>query len=258
MNEIDRLIEGYWRWLRDKTITKTTGAWTEITTPYLDRHNDYIQIYARKNDDKFLITDGGETILDLEQSGCSLEKSPKRQAILRTILNGFGVHENDGELQITATSDNFSLRKHNFVQALLSVQDMFMLATPTVESIFLEDIAEWLDEQDIRYTPNVKFAGKTGFDHQFDFVIPKSRKAPERILRAINNPNRGSAQNLIMGWLDTRESRHAAGHTDSVLFAFLNDETKAVSGNVIDAFENYGITPIKWSDRDAFRERLAA
>ncbi len=46
MSEIDLLIDGYWRWLRDKTAIKQLKDWTEITTPYLDRHNDYLQIYA--------------------------------------------------------------------------------------------------------------------------------------------------------------------------------------------------------------------
>ena len=48
MNEIDTLIESYFKWLKDKTIVKQlSDNWTEITTPYLDRHNDYLQIYAK-------------------------------------------------------------------------------------------------------------------------------------------------------------------------------------------------------------------
>ncbi len=35
-------------------------------------------------------------------------------------------------------------------------------------------VVTWLDVHDVRYTPKVKFTGKTGFDHLFDFVIPKS------------------------------------------------------------------------------------
>ena len=30
-----------------------------------------------------------------------------------------------------------------------------------------------MDISDIRYTPRVKLSGKTGFDHMFDFAIPK-------------------------------------------------------------------------------------
>lgn len=253
MTEIDGLIDGYWRWLRDKTIVNQIGDWTEITTPYLDRHNDYLQIYARKRGKDFTLTDGGETLLDLAQSGCGLE-GQKRQAILTSILNGFSVERHGHDLQVHATAENFSLRKHGLVQAILSVNDMFYLASPTVESLFLEDVAAWLERVDIRYTPQVKFAGKSGFDHMFDFVIPKSRTASERIIRAINRPNRQTALAFITAWLETRDSRPE----NSQPFAFLNDNESAVGGSVSDALTNYGITPVSWSERDNFRVRLAA
>jgi hypothetical protein len=253
MSEIDLLIDGYWRWLRDKTVIKQLKDWIEITTPYLDRHNDYLQIYARKTDNGFILTDGGETLADLEQSGRVMD-SPKRQAILQTILNGFGVEKRDSDLQVHTTSDNFGIRKHNLIQAILSVHDMFFLASSNVEALFFEDVAAWLESVDIRYTPRVKFSGKSGFDHMFDFVIPKSKVASERIIRAINNPNRNTAQNLIMAWIDTRDSRPENAEP----FAFLNDNEKSIAGNVTDALRNYGIMPVVWSQRDQFREWLVA
>jgi hypothetical protein len=253
MSEIDLLIDGYWRWLRDKTAIKHLKDWVEITTPYLDPHNDYIQIYARKTDNGFILTDGGETLIDLEHSGCVMD-SPKRQAILRTILNGFGINYQNAELQVTATRDNFSLRKHNLVQAILSVHDMFFLASSTVEALFLEDVAAWLENVNIRYTPRVKFSGKSGFDHMFDFVVPKSKFAPERIITTINNPSKNAAKNLIMAWIDTKASRPNSSES----FAFLNDNEKPIAANVIDALRNYEITPVAWGQRNQFYERLVA
>ncbi len=97
-------------------------------------------------------------------------------------LNGFGVQLNGSALEIRASNDNFAVRKHNLVQAMLAVNDMFFLATPIVTSLFYEDVMTWLDLHEVRYTPRVTFTGKTGYDHLFDFVIPKSRQQPERIL----------------------------------------------------------------------------
>ena len=64
----------------------------------------------------------------------------------------------------------------------------FYLAKPMVESLFYEDVISWLDVNDIRYTPKAKFTGISGYDHLFDFVIPKSRRQPERMVQAINRP----------------------------------------------------------------------
>jgi hypothetical protein len=59
---------------------------------------------------------------------------------------------------------------------MLAVNDLFYLAEPFVKSLFFEDVVAWMDESEVRYTPKVKFTGVSGYDHLFDFVIPKSRK----------------------------------------------------------------------------------
>jgi hypothetical protein len=59
----------------------------------------------------------------------------------------------------------------------------------------------------MRYTPKVRFTGKSGFDHLFDFCDPKSRQRPERIVRTINRPNRDNAEAIAFAWIDTWEAR---------------------------------------------------
>lgn len=251
--EIQRLLDDYVVWLKDKTTLRQIDDWVEITTPYLDRHNDYIQIYAKKQDGGFLLTDDATTLTDLEQCGCKLD-SRKRQDLLKLTLNGFGVHLRHKALEIHATPETFPLRKHNLVQAILAVNDMFYLAVPMVASLFQEDVINWLDLHEIRYTPNVKFTGKTGYDHVFDFVIPKSKRQPERILKTINRPNRDNAQVVAFSWIDTKEVRPQ----DSTAFAILNDSEHSISGAVLDALRNYNVRPVPWSEREQIREELAA
>lgn len=253
IEEINKLLADYTAWLKDKTVLRKLDNWVEITTPYLDRHNDYLQIYAKRENGGYLLTDDGYIVGDLEQGGCKLQ-SPKRQDMLRMTLNGFGVQINNNALQIHASPENFALKKHNLVQAMLAVNDMFYLAVPVVASLFYEDVAVWLDVYDIRYTPKIKFTGKSGYDHLFDFVVPKSRRQPERILQAINHPNRDTAQAITFAWIDTKEVRPA----DSKAYAFLNDAEHTIPGPVFDALRSYEVTPIPWSNRENIREELAA
>lgn len=249
----DSLIAQYYEWLKGKTAWRVINGWTEITTPYLDRHNDYIQIYLRQVGNGLELTDDGETLTDLAQSGCLLD-TPKRKALLNTTLNGFGVHLYDDAIQVKATQDSFALRMHNLLQAILAVNDLFYLARSSVENFFFEDVALWMDESDIRYTPKVTFKGRTGYDHLFDFVVPKSRQQPERLLRVLNNPSKEQAQATILAWVDTKEVRP----NDSISFAVLNDKDSHISEGVIEALNNYNITPCPWSKRHSFKHRLAA
>lgn len=253
INEVQRLLDQYWAWLRDKTTTRRVDDWIEITTPYLDRHNDYIQIYAKRQNGGFILTDDGYTIADLRNSGCDLE-SKKRKDLLNITLNGFGVRLEGDSLSIHASADNFALKKHNLVQAILSVNDLFYLAAPVVASLFLEDVTLWFDANDIRYTPKIKFTGKSGFDHLFDFVIPGSRKEPERILRAINRPSRDMAEAFAFSWIDTRDVRPP----NSKAYALLNDVERNVSESVVDALKSYDVRPVLWSRRQEIRGELAA
>ncbi len=128
---------------------------------------------------------------------------------------------------------------------MLAVNDLFYLAKPVVDRLFFEDVVAWLEANDIRHTPKVKFTGISGFDHLFDFVIPKSRKQPERIVQAINRPTRDSAEAFIYAWSDTREVRPP----ESKAYAVLNDIDQSISGGVIEAFRNYQIQPVPWSTR---------
>ena len=247
------LIDSYYKWLRDKTILKEGKDIVQISTPYLNAHNDAIQIYLKREEDKYILSDEGETISELEMYGCSLE-SGKRSKILKSILQGFGVVLNDGVIQNTATSDDFPLKKHCLIQAILSVNDMFFLADPYIKSIFLEDVQNWLDACEIRFSPNIIIKGLSGFDRKFDFVIPKSKKAPERLVKAINNPTKNAADLFIMDWLDTKGSRSDG----SSAFVFMNDAEKNVTPAIPQALKNYGIHCCSWSDRDSVRDKLVA
>ena len=251
--DIQALLDQYWDWLRDKTTLRQMNGWVEITTPYLDRHNDRLQIYAARRGSGYVLADGGYVLDDLEQSGCRIDGA-RRQALLTTTLNGFGVQRAENQIQVNASKSNFALRKHNLVQAMLAVNDLFYLAQPMVANLFYEDVVNWLDVSNVRYTPNVKFTGASGYDHLFQFVIPKSAAQPERILRPINRPNRDRAQSVAFSWIDTKDVRPL----ESRVYAILNDSDAAVSANVLDAMRSYEVNPILWSEREKALPELAA
>lgn len=250
---INDLIDDYYKWLRDKTILKEKKDIVEITTPYLNVHNDYIQIYMTRDGSKYVLSDDEETISELEMYGCQLD-SGKRSKILQSVLQGFGVSLNGKAIQTTATPDDFPMKKHCLIQAILSVNDMFFLSDPYIKSIFWEDVQGWLDECEIRFTPNIIIKGLSGFDRKFDFVIPKSKKAPERLVKTINNPTKNAADLFIMDWLDTKDNRSQ----NSSAFVFINDTEKTLSAAIPQALKNYGINCCPWSNRESVREKLAA
>ena len=69
----------------------------ELTTPFLDRHNDHIQVYAERHGDDIVLSDDGYVLADLRTSGLELTTA-KRKAVLDSTLNGFGVRLESGRI----------------------------------------------------------------------------------------------------------------------------------------------------------------
>ena len=125
---------------------------------------------------------------------------------------------------------------------------------PVSKNLFYDDVVGWLDKSEIRYVANAKFTGASGYDHLFQFSIPKSTQQPERILRTINRPTREQAQIAAFSWIDIREVRPEGARA----YAILNDFGRKVSPNVLEAMQSYEVQPIVWSEREQVREELAA
>lgn len=252
VRELRDLIDDYTRWLKDRVTLQQAGDWVEVTTPFLDRHNDHLQFYVRREDGTFVLSDDGSTVQDLKASGCDLD-TPKRRELLDVTLNGFGVAMEGTALVARTSPETFSQKKHGFVQAMLAVNDLFYLAEPHVASLFAEDVQNWLDLAEVRYSQRVKLTGKSGYDHLFEFIIPRSRTQPERLVRTINRPSRDQAESVAFSWIDVREAR-----PESIAYAFLNDSEREPASNVFEALRTYGVRPVRWSEREQARQEVAA
>lgn len=257
ISNIDELLEDYYKWLKDKTSIKPVNGWEEITTPYLDIHNDYLQIYAKLEKDRIILSDGGYILSDLNNAGCPIN-TDKRKQLLEVTLRGFGVENNKGELVTEANEYNFPMKKHNIIQAMLAVHDIFYTSAPMSSTLFADDVSDWLNVNKIRSISQVKFTGKSGFDYIYDFVIPKSEQNNnERFIRTINTLTNEKAKTLVFSWLDIMENRSY----EAKAYAFINDKVSNVNkiqNDAISALKNYNINPVLWSNKEEVLQELVA
>lgn len=252
-DECDRLVDEYLNWLKAELQAEPVNGHAELTTPFLDRHNDYLQVYAQRVGERIRLTDDGFILTDLRHAGLEFN-TPKRKALLQTILNGVGVEEQNGQLVVEASDRTLGQKTHALIQAMISVNDMFVMAQPRVASVFWEDVQEYLVEHDVRFSPRVKLAGRSGFDHGIDFLIPASRHAPERIVKAINAPSKNTITSYLFALDDTRQARS----DESDAYAILNDSVRPVPAEVLEALDAYRVVSVPWSHREEFADRLAA
>jgi hypothetical protein len=69
--------------------------------------------------------------------GSPLRNMLKRQGTPTSLVpHGFGIRRDGDALLVRATPQDFSLRKHKLVQAILAVNDLFYLSVPVVATFY--------------------------------------------------------------------------------------------------------------------------
>lgn len=125
MKNCQELVDSLIEWLGSKISAKDLDGLYEITTPFLDRHNDHIQIYVKPDneDNTLMITDVGYTITDLRMSGCDIG-TESNQRIFRSVLTRFRVQLEEDQVYVTTTPGCFPKKAHNLIQAILLIDNL--------------------------------------------------------------------------------------------------------------------------------------
>ena len=249
--EINELMQSYWAWLKDSTYLRNIDdRCVAITTPYLDRHNDNYQIYVSKKGDGYELTDDGYIIDDLMMSGCDVS-SGRRKEYLDTIARSYGITIDGNQLKVRSDASDFASCKHDLIQAMQAVNDLYYVSRPNVVSLFHEDVSEWLIGSGIHSTSRVIIRGRTYY-HHVDFVLSdKSSNGPKRILQTMDKPAKDKMANLLMMKTDIKEKIE--------MYVFLNDTDAGEKriGSLQQFGEECGIKTMLWSQRDAYTELLS-
>ena len=254
--ETDSLVEAYIRWLRENSTERDLeGGWKELTFPFLDRHNDFLQVFAQSESTGLRITDEGRTIRDVRRAGCDIAGPTRRRAIAETILRGLGLDPAliDGEeIAATAINGDFPWKLHGVLQSMLAIDGLANMAPPIVASIFEEDVARWLGSIGAAYTRDPKLAGRTGVEHTFDFIVRGGPGREDRILEAIPNPDKLHVQSFAYEAVDTMQ-----GLGDGApKFYVMVGGPKLLTGKPRETMLKNGIDVLAWENRQGHAEKF--
>jgi len=249
MNWVNTLMDDYYAFLKQKTLVATNNAsgWVEISTPFIGSFNDTVDIFAKKEGNKIILSDDGNTLRDLRLSGLEISRSSKRKKILDSILINYGVRINNAELTTEATERDFPQKKLNLISAISETTDMYYLAKHTVASVFREDVKSHLDEQDLIYTPYFISKGSTGLEFTFDFQI--AYRNTEIVIKSFNLINKMNLPQFLFTWDDIKKVREQQTQKEIIGLAVINDIDREVSDEYLSALDSKGAKYICWSQR---------
>lgn len=185
--------------------------------------------------------------------GCRREVE-EAQAFIQQIAESLGVSIKNGEITAEATEADIACKQHMMIQAMLKISDMFLTSSSRVKSLFFEEVDSFFSQYDIRNTPSIMMMGQSGLSHRFDFVIPASKKMPERIVTTLNAPSKQNVQAAIFAWnrchenaLDAQPGLH-------------HPERREKSGEpeIVAAIKSYELVAVPWREREAYIPELAS
>lgn len=254
----NKLAKIYQEWIKQEVVFNNIESnVVRIDTPFFDRHNDSIIIYAVNNlDNSITLTDGAYTIDDLEVDGVNLMRSPAKLRILSEQLNLYGVKlaTDDMSLFVKTNLEDFPSAKHRLVQAMLFTNDMFLSSYKHSKNFFLEDVAQFLEENDIRAMRNAQFTGSTGMIHKYEFSISGIRDIPDKLIKVLNSPTNDIYAKALT--TDVKYTNDVVTRP-TTFYAIVNDSEKKIRPSIKSLLEEENIKVINFSEKSEYIPELS-
>jgi hypothetical protein len=250
------LAREYLTWLRERITTVERGGAQVLSTPFLDPFHDGIQIFVEPNGGEFVMHDGGHTLENLQCLGVKIEDSERRKALIQRATAGCAVRFQEGRLETTATVANLAQRAHFLLTAIFRLDDLWMSAVPHRWTDFFELVAEFLENHNVLFTPNVSIPGQT-VEHSIDFVIPLPKRR-ERLIKLVGDPKPQTAKVISFTWMELKEARPEAQRvvvlndvrSPDPLVEESEEEFRKVSEQTVAILRGYSNAIYRWSERE--------
>ncbi|MBA3426019.1 MAG: DUF1829 domain-containing protein [Rubrobacter sp.] len=241
------LIDEYIAWLRKGLSGAELDGSCEVTTP----SSIVTTTISRSTPSPIMAKSCSATTHRLGADGYG-PHYPQAQADARDRAQRLRVRLSGKRLEVDATPQQVGQKMHALLLAIISVNDMFVMASSGSLRSSLRT-SRLSSTSTTSLIDRVKLSGTTGFDHLLDFVILRSAEKPERLLQTINAPTRNTITSYLFALTDTVSERAA----ETKAFAFLNDEDSSVSTAAEDALSAHGVGPLYWTRREESLEALA-
>ena len=127
---MNMVCEKITNWYKESVICAPNDGYMEVTTPFLNSHNDLITIYVIKEGNGFLLTDDGETIGGMEDYGYKVEWD-----FLERIARMTGCYLYNYEIRVKATENELGFKVNQLANAIMRISSMELAGNFNVKGI---------------------------------------------------------------------------------------------------------------------------
>lgn len=249
MMEINSIVNEYLKWIRENTKIKNKNGIDIITTPFALSNNDLIDIIVKKNNNEIILSDDGETLFNLEISGVNIVK---RKEIFEKFLRSYGLNKtSEDEIIKKSSYQNIGRDINDFIQGILSIDDMFLTSSNNVKHFFKEDVALFFEKNDFYPSPDIKLVGKNNLEYNIDYIINRTKNKKEKLIRVINSNNKDKIISAIFAFEDLEER-----NSENIII-FNNTERK-LSNELEEVLKKKKIEVLNWTQKEKWIKEMIA
>lgn len=249
----DSLKNIYLNWVKQADFIDLKNSWVEIKTPFTDFTGSFISLFAKKQGDIYILTDYGNILNELEMHSI-INKS--RLGLLNKILSSqhCSIGENNDICIKFQNICDFPKYKHQLIQAIINVSDLFLTSKASVENLFTFDVFEYLDKIGVSYSSRPYAIEGKELSYTFDMNIGqiKNKGIPVLHSKIINRLNDNMLKTILYSVQDLTLD------TNEKFATIINDTRYAPKSQNIALLQKYNIEIINWSKREAYFTKYAS
>jgi len=250
MNQIDMLVDDYFKWLKEKYRLKYIKETVELETPFKNHINDLIRIYIDPiENNRFRISDGGHTLNELDMMLIDLNNETRRRIISYT-LKQFNLSLSDEVIYVDVDKYNFAQRKHDLLQGILKIYDLTMTTKSNVTNLFIEEVMTYLHEHEIYGSYNQSVTGASGINYKINLIINPRKNKPEILVDFVNDLNFNMFATDVFKYKDVIHERFHPEGIKPKYKIIANDVGNKISEKVLLAAKSERIEILRWSHKD--------
>lgn len=188
-----RVVGQHLREVGEGFRVEPTNGDCRILTPYVLPDNDGIELTVRRRDGRLTVSDEGSTLGFLFLNGIDLSPHSRAESFLRLQLRRFGLRAAEGEVVADTAESEVGDAVTRVIEASKAIAYIVYTFRGRSGGEFKGEVAEWLDENDIRCEVDTPVEGASGRHFTIDFLRRRPANPPVYI-KALHSETRGYAK----------------------------------------------------------------
>lgn len=250
----DNLRQIYINWVKKSDFIDLDNTWVEIKTPFTDFTGSFISIFAKKEGNDYYLTDYGNVINELDMHNIPIIKSRKQYLNKILLCQGCSIDKNNNIFVRFNNINDFPKYKHQLIQTIINVSDLFLTSHSNNENLFTFDVIEYFDSKEISYSSRpYSLFGSSGYANNFDLNIGQIKKKgiPALHTKIINRLNDNMMRAVLLAQKDLNLD------SNEKIATVINDIDFNVAPKNITILKKNFIEVINWSERDEYFNKYA-